>query len=94
MRPPPGEPATQLPREDLEALAGLLRRRHATISDTAWRDRDPDGHLRALQEVSEAIGGLAAVLRGNVPFQLGHFLERCSFDKALAYIEAALRKPS
>jgi hypothetical protein len=94
MSPTPGEPTAKLPRGDLEALADLLRRRRATIADTAWRDRDPDSHLRALQEVSEAITRRAAALRGDVPFQLGHFLDRCSFDKALAYIETALRERS
>lgn len=70
-------------------LAAALKRRIATIQDHAFRDRDPAGHLKALQEASEAILALQNQLPPNTHPQLRHYLERCSYDKALAFVEEA-----
>ncbi len=77
--------------DDLQTLAGLLRRRLDLIADHAWRDRDPDGHLGALRSVSEEIGQLHRSLAGTLPPRLEHFLANCSFDKALNFLEEADR---
>ncbi len=72
---------------DMAELAGLLRERRSVIANHAWRDRDAEAHLRALQSVSERIAAASRSLAGRVPPRLAHFLESCSFDKALAFIE-------
>jgi hypothetical protein len=68
-------------------LAGLLRERLAVIADHAWRDRDAAGHLDRLRTVSEAIMAQHEALRPGLPPRLAHYLERCSYDKALAFLE-------
>lgn len=70
-------------------LADALRERRAVIADREFYARDPAGHLARLQEVSQRITVLAAELPRPVDPQLAHFLERCSFDKALAFLEGA-----
>jgi hypothetical protein len=69
------------------ALATALRERLAVIGDRASRDRDPQAHLQQLQRASEKIVSLQAQLPRPLPPQLSHYLERCSYDKALAWIE-------
>ncbi|MFT4550649.1 MAG: hypothetical protein ACI8XO_005077 [Verrucomicrobiales bacterium] len=71
----------------LNDLAGLLRRRLEVIADHAWRDRDPDGQLEALKDVSLEINAVHEALAGQVHAKLNHFLTQCSYDKALAFIE-------
>ena len=68
-------------------LAELLRERRAVIGDHAFRDADPAAHLEALKRVSEAIAAEHKALSATLPPMLAHCLERCSFDKALAFIE-------
>ena len=68
-------------------LKNLLRRRLEVISDHAWRDSDPEGHLEALKEVSLAIDGQRDALAGRLPPRLEHFLRNASYSKALAWIE-------
>ncbi len=70
-----------------EELAAALRERIAVIGDRDARDRDPASHLRRLQEVSERIVALQGALPAPVHPQLAHYLERCSYDKALAFLE-------
>lgn len=67
-------------------LAGALRTRLAVIADTGWRDRDAASHLEALREVSERIASLAAARPHGTDPKLVHYLDRCSFDKALAVL--------
>ena len=75
---------------DLLSLAGALRERLAVIADHAHRDRDQAGHLKRLIEVSERIDALVSVLpAGDLDPQFRHYLERRSYDKALAWIEGA-----
>jgi len=68
-------------------LTAALRERLAVIADRSWYQRDPEGHLKALQNVSENIQHLAAQLPPPVDPQLAHYFQRCSFDKALAFLE-------
>ncbi|MCH7226308.1 hypothetical protein [Haloferula sp. A504] len=70
-------------------LADLLRRRLEIIADHAWRDRDAAAHLDALRQVSEDIAAWHDQHRGTLPARLEHFLTGCSYDKALAFVEAA-----
>lgn len=70
-------------------LAALLRRRLDLIADHDFRDRDPDGHLAALREVSESITAWHDRHRGSLPPRLEHFLAGCSYQKALAFLETA-----
>jgi hypothetical protein len=70
-------------------LIELLRQRIAIIADHAWRDRDGEGHLAALKEVSEKITAWTAAHRSEVDPQLRHYLGNSSFQKALAHLEAA-----
>lgn len=73
----------------ISELTDLLRQRVAIISDHAWRDRDPAGHLEALKEVSEKISEWTLNHRTEVDAQLRHYLANASYQKALAHIEAA-----
>jgi hypothetical protein len=73
---------------DLLPLAGALRDRLAVIADHSHRDRDQAGHLQCLIAVSERIDELVAALpAGDLDPQFRHYLERRSYDKALAWIE-------
>ncbi len=71
----------------MEQLAELLRKRIEVIADHELRDRDPDAQLEALKDVSEKLMALHQELSSQLPWRLNHFLERCSYDKALAFIE-------
>ena len=88
-------PGGALPGADLtpahHALAGALRKRLALVADRAFYQRDPAGHLAQLRAVSEEIAALAAQLPVPVDPQLAHYLQRGSFDKALAAIEAGFQ---
>jgi hypothetical protein len=71
-----------------EALANALRERLSLVADRELYRRDAVAHLAQLQRISETIATLAAHLPSNVDPQLAHYLQRCSYDKALAFIEA------
>ena len=79
--------------EDLAVLAALLQERRAVIADHAWRDADAEAHLAALRAVSEKITACAAQLGPAAPARLRHFLENCSYDKALACLGEAGKPP-
>ena len=70
-----------------QALAGALKERLALVADRDFYRRDPAAHLAQLQSVSGRITALAAQLPPGVDPQLAHYLQRCSFDKALAFLE-------
>jgi hypothetical protein len=74
------------PTSDLQKLAELLERRLKVISDHAFRDRDPAGHLEALKTASEAIKECHSRLKGQLPPRLEHFLSQCSYQKAHDFI--------
>jgi len=71
-----------------QSLAAALRERLAVIADRESSSRDPAGHLDRLRTVSEQINSLQRQLPPPVDPRLVHFLERCSYDKALAFLEA------
>lgn len=77
-------PAANSPEADLIAA---LRERRALIADEASR-REPEQHLGKLKAVSERIVALGEALPRPVDPQLAHYLARCSYDKALAALEA------
>ncbi len=68
-------------------LAAALRTRLAVIADREGYARDPAAHLQRLQAASEGITVLQARLPAPVDRHLAHYLERCSYDKALAWLE-------
>jgi len=68
-------------------LIAALKERLALIADREFYQRDPTGHLARLQAVSAEIVIAAAQLPAPVNPQLAHFLQRCSCDKALAFLE-------
>jgi hypothetical protein len=67
-------------------LAGALRERLKIISDEESR-RDPEQHVKRLQEISDRIEILVATLPQPIPPRLAHFLDRRSYDKALEFLE-------
>lgn len=72
-------------------LAAALRERLAIIGDEESR-RDQPKHIGRLQAVSGKIDMLIARLPIDVDPQLAHFLQRQSYDKALAFIENTTRR--
>jgi len=74
---------------NLRLLAEALRERQRLIADREFYGNDPAGHLAALQRVSQEITDNSAALPSPAPPQLAHYLQRCSYDKALAWIESA-----
>jgi hypothetical protein len=71
-----------------QSLAEALRERLAVIADREWYARDPAGHFERLRTVSEQITALQHQLPPPINPQLAHYLDRCSYDKALAFLEA------
>lgn len=68
-------------------LVTALRRRLEIIADRDWYQRDAASHLAALVSVSDEIVSHSSKLKPPVHPQLKHYLERCSYDKALAFLE-------
>ena len=75
-----------------DELADALRERLTVIGDQDLRARDPQAQLARLQEVSQRITLLHSRLPQPVDPQLAHFLQRASYDKALAWLEAHPRE--
>ncbi|MEP6709223.1 MAG: hypothetical protein ABJB32_03715 [Verrucomicrobiota bacterium] len=73
-------------------LAAALRGRLAIIADQASR-QDADAHLDRLKEASNKIMALQRQLPQPIHPQLAHFLQRCSYEKALAFLESASPLP-
>ena len=71
-----------------QALAAALKERLALVADRKFYQRDPAAHLAELQAVSGKITALAAQLPPGAEPQLAHYLQRSSYDKALAFLEA------
>ena len=67
-------------------LMDALRERLALIADENSR-RDAQGHMERLRRVSERISELAAGLPRPVDPRLEHYLARCSYSKALEFLE-------
>lgn len=73
--------------QDFETLVGLLQERLEIIADAEMRKNAPDRQLSELQRVSEAIVEFHREHKGSMHNRLNHFLENCSFDKALAWAQ-------
>lgn len=69
------------------ALADALRERLAVIANHELRQRDPTAQLEQLKAASEKIVLLQAQLPRPVDPRLNHFLQGCSYDKALAFLD-------
>lgn len=69
------------------ALAAALRERLAVIADRQHYERDPVGHLERLKSAAAAIDAMQRKLPADLDPKLAHYLQRCSFDKALAFLE-------
>lgn len=69
-------------------LSTLLHRRLEIIADHAWRARDPEGQLMALREISTAIERWNKTHEAELPSRLRHFLDQCSYEKALRFAES------
>jgi hypothetical protein len=67
-------------------LVLALRERIAIVADEASR-RDAPAHMKRLRDVSERIEQLSARLPKPVDPRLKHYLERCSYSKALGFLE-------
>jgi hypothetical protein len=75
---------------DLGLLTEALRERLAIIADHAHRDRDAAAHLQRLIDISARIDSLiSALMQEQLDPELRHYLEKRSYDKALARIENA-----
>ena len=70
-----------------EEMREALRRRREIIADRAHYQRDPGGHLQALKEISERITEIRSRIPDSVDSQFRHYLDRCSYDKALVWLE-------
>jgi len=68
-------------------LAAALRHRLSIIADSELYENDPAGHLQELKRASEKITTLQNALPSPVEPELAHFLARCSYSKALAFLE-------
>lgn len=77
-----------MPDDVHASLATALRERLTVIADREFYARDPAAHLEKLKFVSEKITALAAALPQPVEGDFAHFLQRASYDKALAWLEA------
>jgi hypothetical protein len=68
-------------------LATALRERIAVIADREHYQHDPAGHLERLKAVSATVSMLQEQLPRDIHPQLAHYLQRASYDKALAFLE-------
>jgi hypothetical protein len=68
-------------------LAAALRERLDVIADRELYTRAPAEHLAQLHAASGRIAEAAAALPRPVEPQLEHFLQRASYDKALAWLQ-------
>lgn len=71
-----------------QKLSDALRERVVVIANHELRERDPAAHLEQLKAVSEQIARLQDQLPPETDPQLRHFLKGCSYQKALAFLEA------
>jgi hypothetical protein len=70
-----------------DSLARALVERHQAIADHAAREQNPAEHMARLKTVSEKITHLQSQLPADADPRLRHYLERCSYDKALEWLQ-------
>ena len=73
--------------DPMRELAEALRERLTVIADRDFYARDPAAHLLRLQSASTRIVEIQGQLPAPLNPQLAHYLQRCSYDKALAWLE-------
>ena len=78
-------------KDSTAQLIEALRERLSLIADEDSR-RNTKDHMERLRQVSERINDLAASLPRSIDPRLKHYLDRCSYDKALEFLEG--RAPS
>ncbi|MEO6053329.1 MAG: hypothetical protein ABIP97_04885 [Chthoniobacterales bacterium] len=66
-----------------------LEERQRVIADREHYQRDPADHLECLKQVSLQIVEITAAYTEPLDPQFKHYLERCSYDKALAWLKEA-----
>jgi hypothetical protein len=71
-----------------QKLAEALKERLEVIANHELRAADPDAHLAQLKAVSMRILELQNQLPPATDAHLKHYLQNCSYDKALAYLES------
>ena len=69
-------------------LADALRERLAVIADRDLYARDPAAHLEKLKFASERITQIGNALPRPLPGDFAHYLQRASYEKALAWLDA------
>ena len=80
-------------KDSAAQLISALRERLALIADEDSRKNEQE-HMARLRHVSERVNELAAQLPPPVDPRLKHYLDRCSYDKALQFLEGrALSRP-
>ena len=67
-------------------LASALRKRLDIVADHQMRDRDPAAHLEALKAAHRELEAEIAALPSGTDPRLLHFLERQSYEKAVAFL--------
>jgi len=70
----------------IPALKKAVQKRLDIVADHAFRDRDPGGHLEALKQAHRELEALVVALPADCDPRLRHFLERQSYEKALAFL--------
>jgi hypothetical protein len=75
------------PAAGYSALAAALRERLAVIADRELYMRDAAAHLEKLKLASERIEQATASLPRPVSGDLAHYLNGCSYQKALVWLE-------
>lgn len=73
----------------LRSLEEALRHRLAVVADRALRESDPAAHLAALKAAHAALEEQIAALPPGVDPRLRHFLERQSYEKAVAFLSGS-----
>lgn len=73
-------------KPEYQTLKELLEQRLTVIGNHQLRDTNPDEQLKQLKKVSESISELHQKISADIPPRLRHFLENCSYDKALDWL--------
>ncbi len=81
----PDSPPDKVSEDELQSLIELLELRIKVIRDQELRENHPDEQLRQLQEVSESLMAWHQEKAGRLSPRLKHFMEGCSYEKALAW---------
>ena len=64
------------------------------IADREHYQHDPAGHLERLKAATASIDALREQLPAGHDPQLAHYLQRCSYDKALAFLDVQAPAPA